>query len=93
MIISPLSGKSMPLSKLSKVDFPEPLRPSNTIISPRCIRKSSDCNTLRVCSPSRNDLESLFIWISDCALLIKLAFFEIQQRIYEQPLQLSQDFE
>ena len=48
----PASARSMPLIRLSRVDLPEPLRPSTTTNSPRATVRSTPSNTTRRLAPS-----------------------------------------
>ena len=50
---APEVGRSMPLIRLRSVDFPDPLRPTSTAISPCPIAASTSRKTTRSLSPSR----------------------------------------
>jgi hypothetical protein len=52
MLTLPLSGRSIPLIKFSKVDLPEPLRPNRIATLPLGMVRSTSLNIARVCSPS-----------------------------------------
>ena len=49
----PEVGRSMPAIRLSSVDFPDPLRPTSTAISPGSIATETSLSTARSESPSR----------------------------------------
>ena len=52
----PALGRSMPAITLSRVDFPEPLRPTSTAISPLAMVTDTSRSTTRSISASRYDL-------------------------------------
>src|SRR6185295_15413883 len=56
--IAPESGLSMPASRLSSVDLPEPDGPIKPRKSPRCTSNERSCSTGTTCPPRRYDFET-----------------------------------